>query len=217
MSSFITLVHVVVAIILMISVLLQTGKGSGLGAAFGGSSSSVFGARGPATLIGRVTTVAAIIFMVTSLTLSVFAEGASRRGSVIQADPEPAAAAAPVEGRAVSEEEAQSPVDPTSLPVPVPAAPATAAPDAAPAAGDAVKTDEPEATPATGDVAKPAEPEAGPAVGGATETTAPEAAPAASDAAEPTESAAPGEGTSSEAAEPEAPAPEGGVAEGADK
>jgi preprotein translocase subunit SecG len=118
MSSFITLIHVVVAIILMISVLLQTGKGSGLGAAFGGSSSSVFGARGPATFISRVTTVAAIIFMVTSLTLSVFAEGAYKRGSVIEADPEPASVAAPVEGRAVSEEEAQVPVDPALLPAP---------------------------------------------------------------------------------------------------
>ncbi|MDR2301187.1 MAG: preprotein translocase subunit SecG [Deltaproteobacteria bacterium] len=118
MFSFITLIHVVVAIILMISVLLQTGKGTGLGAAFGGSSSSVFGARGPATFIGRVTTVAAIIFMVTSLTLSVFAEGAYKRGSVIEAEPEPAPVAAPVEGRAVSEEEVQVPIDPTLLPAP---------------------------------------------------------------------------------------------------
>ncbi|MDR2387908.1 MAG: preprotein translocase subunit SecG [Deltaproteobacteria bacterium] len=147
MFSFITLIHVVVAIILMISVLLQTGKGSGLGAAFGGSSSSVFGARGPGTFIGRVTTVAAIVFMVTSLTLSVFAEGAYKRGSVIEADPEPVPVAAPVEGRSVSEEEAQIPVDPSLLPAPSlevspteaisETSPETTAPEAAaPAAGN---------------------------------------------------------------------------------
>ncbi|MDR1109263.1 MAG: preprotein translocase subunit SecG, partial [Deltaproteobacteria bacterium] len=95
MSTLVTSVHVLVAFILIVSVLLQTGKGSGLGAAFGGSSSSVFGARGPATIISRVTSVAAIIFMVTSLTLSIFAHGGSRKGSVIVADePPPAAAAA---------------------------------------------------------------------------------------------------------------------------
>ncbi|MDR2349583.1 MAG: preprotein translocase subunit SecG, partial [Deltaproteobacteria bacterium] len=69
MESAVTAVHIAVAIILMISVLLQTGKGSGLGAAFGGSSSSVFGSRGPAGLIAKITAVAAVIFMVTSLTL----------------------------------------------------------------------------------------------------------------------------------------------------
>ena len=86
MSTAITTIHVIVAIILMVSVLLQSGKGSGLGAAFGGSSSSVFGSRGPASLIGKVTSVAAIIFMVTSLTLSIFAQGGGPSRSVITED-----------------------------------------------------------------------------------------------------------------------------------
>ncbi|MDR0354630.1 MAG: preprotein translocase subunit SecG, partial [Deltaproteobacteria bacterium] len=111
MTTIITSIHVFVAILLMISVLLQTGKGSGLGAAFGGSSSSVFGSRGPATLISRVTSVAAVIFMVTSLVLSLWAQGGVKLGSVVVADA-PAAASAPAstEGRIVSEEDVQVPV-----------------------------------------------------------------------------------------------------------
>ncbi|MDR1395848.1 MAG: preprotein translocase subunit SecG, partial [Deltaproteobacteria bacterium] len=73
MYSAITAIHILVAIILIISVLLQAGKNSGMGAAFGGSSGSVFGSRGPATLISRVTSVAAVIFMATSMTLSLTA------------------------------------------------------------------------------------------------------------------------------------------------
>ncbi|MDR3134539.1 MAG: preprotein translocase subunit SecG [Deltaproteobacteria bacterium] len=123
MSAFITFIHVIVAIILMISVLLQTGKNSGMGAAFGGTSSSVFGARGPATLISRVTTMAAIIFMVTSLTLSVFAQSAYKRGSVVVADPAPET---PVERRVVSEDEFLQ-VDPTIVTQPATDAPAAGA------------------------------------------------------------------------------------------
>jgi preprotein translocase subunit SecG len=100
MSSFlhsgITIVHVFAAVILMISVLLQTGKGSGLGAAFGGSSSSVFGARGPAGLIAKVTAAAAVVFMATSFTLAMAARGGSG-SSIVPDDPValPAAAEAP--------------------------------------------------------------------------------------------------------------------------
>ena len=60
----------VVAVILVLTVLLQAGKGAGMGAAFGGSSGTVFGARGPATLISKITCGAAVIFMCTSLNLA---------------------------------------------------------------------------------------------------------------------------------------------------
>jgi preprotein translocase subunit SecG len=76
MISAVTALHIFVAFVLMISVLLQTGKGSGLGAAFGGTSSSVFGARGPATLFSKVTTFAAVVFMATSLVLALNARRA---------------------------------------------------------------------------------------------------------------------------------------------
>jgi preprotein translocase subunit SecG len=66
------IVHVVVAIFLIAVVLLQTGKAGNIADVFGGGGSmAAFGARGTATVLSRVTTGAAIIFMITSLGLSV--------------------------------------------------------------------------------------------------------------------------------------------------
>src|SRR4030081_3015797 len=85
MVILITLVHIAVCLFLIIVVLLQSGKSGDIAAAFGGmGSQTAFGPRGAATVLSRATTWSAIIFMVTSITLSVFA---SRRGvtnSVLQ-------------------------------------------------------------------------------------------------------------------------------------
>jgi preprotein translocase subunit SecG len=64
------LLHVTVCVALILIVLLQRGKGADMGAAFGGSSQAVFGSGGATTFLHRVTTAAAIIFMLTSLGLS---------------------------------------------------------------------------------------------------------------------------------------------------
>jgi preprotein translocase subunit SecG len=73
MFAFIITLHVVVSVFLIFVILLQPGKGDGM-AAFsgggGGSSSTVFGGRGSVTFLSKVTTVCAIIFMITSLTLA---------------------------------------------------------------------------------------------------------------------------------------------------
>ena len=67
-------VHVVVCLFLIIVVLLQSGKGSDIAAAFSGQGSqTAFGPRGAATALSRATTWSAIIFMVTSLSLGVMA------------------------------------------------------------------------------------------------------------------------------------------------
>jgi preprotein translocase subunit SecG len=85
MVILITLIHITVCLFLIIVVLLQSGKSGDIAAAFGGmGSQTAFGPRGAATVLSRATTWSAIIFMVTSITLSVFA---SRRGvsnSVLQ-------------------------------------------------------------------------------------------------------------------------------------
>lgn len=70
MFSFLITIHVVMCFVLILIVLLQTGKGADMGAAFGGSSQTLFGSAGPTSFLGRITTVAAVIFMVTSLTLA---------------------------------------------------------------------------------------------------------------------------------------------------
>src|SRR5512147_2122928 len=64
------IIHVVVCIALILIVLLQTGKGAEMGAAFGGASQTIFGGAGPAPFLTKITTGAAIIFMITSLLLA---------------------------------------------------------------------------------------------------------------------------------------------------
>jgi preprotein translocase subunit SecG len=74
----ITILHVTVCIVLILVVLLQAGKGANMGAVFGGSSQTIFGSSGPGTFLGKMTTGVAIIFMLTSFSLSYTA---SRKGS----------------------------------------------------------------------------------------------------------------------------------------
>ena len=70
----ITIVHVIVCLFLIIVVLLQSGKSADIAAAFGGmGSQTAFGPRGAATVLSKATTLAAVIFMLTSITLSIFA------------------------------------------------------------------------------------------------------------------------------------------------
>jgi preprotein translocase subunit SecG len=67
----ITAIHIVVCVILILVVLLQSGKGADLAGAFGGGATqTAFGSRGPASFLSKLTTVAAIVFMVTSLSLA---------------------------------------------------------------------------------------------------------------------------------------------------
>jgi len=77
MTGILTIVHVIVSFALILIVLLQTGKGSDIGAAFGGASQTLFGSAGPATFLNKITTFAAIIFMLTCLTLAYFTSSSS--------------------------------------------------------------------------------------------------------------------------------------------
>lgn len=64
------ILHIAVAVFLILVVLLQTGKGAEMGAAFGGSSQTLFGSGGPAGFMAKLTTAAAVCFMLTSLGLA---------------------------------------------------------------------------------------------------------------------------------------------------
>ncbi len=81
MFTLILIVHIIVCFFLIFIVLVQSGKGAELGAAFGGSSQTLFGARGAATFFSKLTTIAAVIFMITSLSLAMIE---SRGGSVVK-------------------------------------------------------------------------------------------------------------------------------------
>ncbi len=75
MEIVVTLIHVVVCLALIMIVLLQQGKGADMGAAFGGSSQAVFGGAGASSFLSKVTTAAAVIFMVTCLLLATMGKG----------------------------------------------------------------------------------------------------------------------------------------------
>ena len=77
MNIILTVLHVIAAITLILTVLLQAGKGAGIGAAFGGSSETVFGARGPTTFLSKLTAGVAITFMLTSFLLT-YVSGSTR-------------------------------------------------------------------------------------------------------------------------------------------
>jgi preprotein translocase subunit SecG len=81
MTIFLIIIHVFVCFFLIGVVLLQSGKGAEIGAAFGGSSQTLFGSRGAASFLGKMTTVAAVVFMLTSLILAIVT---ARGGSVVK-------------------------------------------------------------------------------------------------------------------------------------
>jgi preprotein translocase subunit SecG len=85
MVVLLTIIHVIVCLFLVIVVLLQHGKGGDIAAAFGGmGSQTAFGPRGAATVLSKATTWAAVIFMVTSITLSIYAARRPASSSVLQ-------------------------------------------------------------------------------------------------------------------------------------
>ncbi|WP_293007191.1 preprotein translocase subunit SecG [Nitrosomonas sp.] len=76
--------HVSLAILLIVLVLLQHGKGADMGAAFGsGSAGSLFGASGSATFLSRATSFVAAMFFITSLSLTYFSMNQTSSGSVM--------------------------------------------------------------------------------------------------------------------------------------
>src|SRR5581483_4104519 len=84
MYILLMIVHVVVCIFLIIVVLLQSGKAADLAGAFGGmGSQTAFGPRGSATLLSKATTISAVIFMITSLTLSIMATRNAGLGTTV--------------------------------------------------------------------------------------------------------------------------------------
>lgn len=128
---FLHVVHIVVCVFLVITILLQAGKGGGMGAAFGGAGSqTVFGGRGAQTFLGKLTAVFAGVFFVTSLALSFTS---TRARSILEGEVAPVEAPAPAADVPAGMEGAVAPEGAE----PVPSSPPTAVPPAAPE-GDGV-------------------------------------------------------------------------------
>src|SRR5205807_1458732 len=82
MVILLTIIHVIVCFFLVIVVLLQSGKAADLAGAFGGmGSQTAFGPRGAATVLSKATTFSAVVFMITSMTLAIYATRAQGGGS----------------------------------------------------------------------------------------------------------------------------------------
>jgi preprotein translocase subunit SecG len=93
MYTLIVVLHVLVSLIIIAVVLLQSGKGADIGSAFGGGGSqAVFGSMGTPTLLGKITTIVAILFMLTSFGLVILS---SRSSSTVMTKPAAAPAPAP--------------------------------------------------------------------------------------------------------------------------
>jgi preprotein translocase subunit SecG len=110
--TLLTIVHVLVCLFLIVVVLLQSGKAADLAGAFGGmGSQTAFGPRGSATLLSKATTGSAIVFMITSLSLSILATRRAGVGNTIL-------------------DKVPAPVSTTKTPAPAPATPSSNVPPA---------------------------------------------------------------------------------------
>jgi preprotein translocase subunit SecG len=87
MRFLLTSLHIIMSTILIAMVLLQKGKGADIGAAFGGASNTVFGPRGAQSFLAKLTTTAAVIFMITSFFLAITS---AKKSSVMESVTPPA-------------------------------------------------------------------------------------------------------------------------------
>lgn len=122
--------HILLSLLLIVIILLQPGKGGDPGAAFGGGGSGMFGPRGPTSLLSRATTVIAVMFMVTSITLAYFSNKEILANSDVNAEIDARNAE-----RAKAKEAAEQPADDVTPPTEVPAVPEDEG-DEVPAEGD---------------------------------------------------------------------------------
>ena len=124
MTILLTIIHVIVCFFLVVVVLLQSGKAADLAGAFGGmGSQTAFGPRGSATVLSKATTIAAALFMVTSLSLDILStRNAASSGSVLERQKAPVKTAPATPGKAP----APTP-SPTGTTIPLPTPPPTPA------------------------------------------------------------------------------------------
>ncbi|HBH61021.1 MAG TPA: preprotein translocase subunit SecG [Nitrospiraceae bacterium] len=109
MYTAVVILHLIVCLFLIFIILIQSSKGAEMGAAFGGSSQTLFGSRGAATFLSKLTTAAAILFMITSLSLAIYSV---HRTSVMSSAPVKEAPAIPPADTTSSPLTEQKPVAP---------------------------------------------------------------------------------------------------------
>jgi preprotein translocase subunit SecG len=130
LTTFLDIIHVFVCAVLMFVVLLQQGKGGGMGAAFGGGAAQqVFGGRGAGNLLTRATAVCAGVFMLTSVSLAYLSSSGDR---ALKARAAMEAQKKAEKGSARPKDSATPPASaaaaPPAVPAPAPETPAPATP-----------------------------------------------------------------------------------------
>ncbi len=120
MYILVVILHLIVCLFLIFIILIQSSKGAEMGAAFGGSTQTLFGSRGAATFMNKLTTAAAIVFMLTSLSLAILS---INRGSVIservparKASPLSEGAHGPLQGQPAPGQQEQTQNQPAQTP-----------------------------------------------------------------------------------------------------
>ena len=183
MEVFLTVLHIFLCFFLLLVVLLQPGKGADFGAAMGGASNEVLGAAGSVSLLAKVTTLVAAMFMGTSLGLAWFSNAPERSfigGDELEQELQELRESGGAEGSGTEGSEGTDAEGTGSEAAPAEGEAAPAGDEAAPAEGEAAPAEGEEAAPAEGEAA-PAEGEAAPAEGEAAPAegeTAPAEAPA---------------------------------------
>ena len=112
MHTLVIIIHLIACFLMIGAILLQSGKGAEIGAAFGGSSQTVFGSRGPANFLSKFTVVVAVVFMMTSLSLAILAKERTFSSTVIdlkKKDASPSAPAAPTDKPAADSHSSSDP------------------------------------------------------------------------------------------------------------
>ena len=122
MYTLTVVIHLTVCFLMIAAILLQAGKGAEIGASFGGSSQTVFGSRGPGTFLSKVTVGAAIIFMLSSLSLALLSRQGSTSSTVIDLNTPAKKQDSPKAGGA-SDTPPSEPVEASPEAAPAPAAP----------------------------------------------------------------------------------------------
>ena len=113
LSVLVTILHILVSVVLILVVLLQTGKRADLAGAFGGGGSqTAFGARGASTFFSKLTTTCAVIFMMTSLSLAILSVRTTGGSSVLDDFDAPAQTGAPAPAGTQQDQPPLLPADP---------------------------------------------------------------------------------------------------------
>ena len=127
METLLIIVHVLVCLVLILVVLLQSGKAADLAGAFGGGGSqTALGSRGAATFLTKATTTSAVLFMLTSLGLALL--GSQQAPSVMESAPPPVSGPESA-GTAPAGSPAGAPAEDTGAAAPAPGTPEGQAPE----------------------------------------------------------------------------------------